>query len=187
MCLLLKIVVNRMHDDCWVRIINEVDLGTPVQEVLEIVGSWWSEYTVKKEEVCLAALAIERGGPADDDNSETVGVCIRHLQSQQCVPASPVKKDINMKKQVSNTSSQAVGADGGMNNDASDMDHQMDEDDNQDYSIVSAKTAVADGDGKVMVDGENNVHSETAHQSAEPDAGHAASTGQCNMPLLGTH
>jgi hypothetical protein len=36
-----------------------------------------------------------------------------------------------------------------------------------------------------MADGENHVHSGTTHRSAEPDAGHAASTGQQDNAAAG--
>lgn len=40
----LNVISLARHEDCWVRIITEVDSGTPVQEVLEMAGGWWSEY-----------------------------------------------------------------------------------------------------------------------------------------------
>ncbi|KAG2335532.1 hypothetical protein BDR05DRAFT_954002, partial [Suillus weaverae] len=183
------------HEDCWVRIINEVDSGTPVQEVLEMAGGWWSEYL--KEEARLAALAIERGGSADGDDGETVVVCTSRLYSQQCVPASQDEEDLSMEDQDNrNSSGEAAGADAGATDgmqckDASNVDHQMDEDDDRDGSATSDTASVAKGDAEVsqqkkgssaddhvMADGETDGHSGTERLSGEPHAGRAASTGQ---------
>lgn len=40
----IHIISLDQHDDCWARIIDEVDLGKPVQEVLEMAAGWLSEH-----------------------------------------------------------------------------------------------------------------------------------------------
>ncbi|KAG1760799.1 hypothetical protein EDD22DRAFT_848224 [Suillus occidentalis] len=68
----IHIISLDQHDDCWAKIIDEVDLGKPVQEVLEMAAGWWSEHLKKQER--LAALAKERSGASDSDNGEAVVV-----------------------------------------------------------------------------------------------------------------